>query len=93
MYGGTFVRGILDFGLLKRLKQVQSGNLGDCRSVGESICELRIKHGRGYRVYFGQVGTVIVLLLCGGEKSTQDEDIEKAKQYWRDYERSRNPKK
>ena len=60
------------------------------KSVAEGICELKIKHSPGYRVYFGQVGTVIVLLLCGGDKSTQDEDIEKAKKYWRDYERSRN---
>ncbi|MEA5572711.1 type II toxin-antitoxin system RelE/ParE family toxin [Calothrix sp. UHCC 0171] len=77
----------------KRLKRVQLGNLGDYKSVGEGVCEFRIQYGSGYRVYFGQVGTIIVLLLCGGDKSTQDEDIEKAKEYWRDYERSRNPKK
>jgi putative addiction module killer protein len=77
----------------KRLKRVQLGNLGDYKSVGEGVCEFRIKYGPGYRVYFGQVGNVIILLLCGGEKSTQEEDIEKAKEYWRDYERSRNPKK
>jgi putative addiction module killer protein len=74
----------------KRLERVSSGNLGDCRSVGEGVCELKIDYGPGYRVYFGQVGSAIVLLLCGGDKSTQDEDISKAKKYWRDYERRQN---
>ena len=73
-----------------RLGRVRLGNLGDCRSVGEGVCELRIKYGPGYRVYFGQIGTTIVLLLCGGDKSTQVEDILKAKEYWTDYERREN---
>jgi putative addiction module killer protein len=72
----------------KRLRRVESGNLGDCRSVGEGVCELRINYGPGYRVYFGQIGSTIVLLLCGGDKSTQEQDIEKAKEYWSNYERS-----
>ncbi len=74
----------------KRLERVSSGNLGDCRSVGEGVCELKIDYGQGYRVYFGQVGSAIVLLLCGGDKSTQDQDISKAYEYWRDYERRQN---
>ncbi|WP_026100522.1 type II toxin-antitoxin system RelE/ParE family toxin [Fortiea contorta] len=77
----------------KRLTRVQSGNLGDYKSVGEGVFELRIQYGPGYRVYFGQDGNLIILLLCGGIKNTQDEDIGKAKEYWRDYERSQNPKK
>ncbi len=64
-----------------RLRRVGFGNLGDCRSVGEGVFELRIDYGPGYRVYFGQVGTTILLLLCGGDKSTQAEDIRKAKEY------------
>ena len=71
-----------------RLRRVESGNLGDYRSVGEGVCELRINYGPGYRVYFGQIGLTIVLLLCGGDKSTQEQDIEKAKEYWSDYGRS-----
>jgi len=71
-----------------RLRRVESGNLGDYRSVGEGVCELRINYGPGYRVYFGQLGSTIVLLLCGGDKSTQEQDIEKAKEYWSDYGRS-----
>ena len=72
----------------KRLRRIESGNLGDYRSVGEGVCELRINYGPGYRVYFGQIGSTIVLLLCGGDKSTQEQDIEKAKEYWSDYGRS-----
>jgi len=72
-----------------RLDRIRLGNFGDCRGVGEGVQELRIDYGPGYRVYFGQVGLTIVILLCGGEKSTQNKDIELAKQYWSDY-RSRS---
>ncbi len=71
----------------KRLQRVSSGNLGDYRSVGAGVWELKIDYGPGYRIYFGQAGATIVLLLCGGNKSTQDQDIVKAQEYWRDYER------
>ncbi|MBO1347643.1 MAG: type II toxin-antitoxin system RelE/ParE family toxin [Hormoscilla sp. GUM202] len=70
-----------------RLERIELGNLGDYRSVGESVFELRINYGPGYRVYFGQTGSTIVLLLCGGDKSTQQQDIRKAKEYWTDYEK------
>ena len=69
----------------KRLQRVALGNLGDYRSVGEGVFELKIDYGPGYRIYFGQIGSTIILLLCGGDKSTQEQDIEKAKEYWRDY--------
>jgi putative addiction module killer protein len=68
-----------------RIDRVQDGNLGDYRILGEGVCELRINYGPGYRVYFGQVGATIVLLLIGGDKSTQEQDIRKAKEYWTDY--------
>ena len=77
----------------KRLQRVKLGNLGDYRSVGEGVCELKIDYGPGYRVYFGQIGLTILLLLCGGDKSTQEQDILKAKEYWRDYERRENTNK
>jgi len=51
------------------------------------VQELRIDYGSGYRVYFGQEGATIVLLLCGGDKSTQSKDIETAKRYWNEYRR------
>jgi len=68
-----------------RIQRVQDGNLGDSRVLGEGVCELRINYGPGYRVYFGQIGATIVLLLIGGDKSTQEQDLRKAKEYWTDY--------
>ena len=68
-----------------RLDRVEEGNLGDYRSVGEGVFELRLNYGPGYRVYFGQVGLTIILLLCGGDKNTQVKDIQTAQKYWRDY--------
>jgi len=77
----------------KRLRRVKLGNLGDYCSVGEGVFELRIDYGPGYRIYFGQIGLTIVLLLCGGDKSTQKQDISKAKEFWRDYERRESANK
>lgn len=71
--------------VLARLARVRLGNLGDCKSVGEGVSELRVDHGPGYRVYFGQKGRTLVVLLCGGDKRTQDRDIRLAKQYWREF--------
>jgi putative addiction module killer protein len=68
-----------------RIARVRTGNFGDCKSVGEDVYELRIDYGPGYRVYFGKIASTIILLLCGGDKSSQDEDIRKAKTYWREF--------
>ena len=68
--------------VLARLARMRQGNLGDCKAVGEGISELRIDYGPGYRVYFGQKGRTLVVLLCGGDKRTQERDIRLAKQYW-----------
>ena len=70
-----------------RLDRVQLGNFGDGAGVGEGVNELRINFGPGYRVYFGQAGTKVVLLLCGGDKSTQTQDILQAKSYWKDHQK------
>ncbi len=64
---------------------MEDGNLGDCSVVGAGVYEMRIHFGPGYRVYFGQEGTHIIVLLCGGDKSTQAKDIKRAQEYWADY--------
>ena len=74
----------------QRLDRVRLGNLGNSKSVGEGVCELKIDFGPGYCVYFGQFGSTIVLILCGGDKSSQEQDIRKAKEYWKEYEEREN---
>lgn len=68
-----------------RLDRLADGNEGDWKSVGEGVRELRIREGKGYRVYYAWDGDAAVLLLVGGDKSTQTADIEIAKSYWREY--------
>jgi putative addiction module killer protein len=67
-----------------RLDRAEDGNLGDHKSVGAGVWELRIDFGEGYRVYYGEDGDVLVLLKAG-PKSGQDKDIATAQEYWRDY--------
>ncbi|RLC03301.1 MAG: type II toxin-antitoxin system RelE/ParE family toxin [Deltaproteobacteria bacterium] len=62
-----------------RIARVRAGNLGDVSSVGDNISEMRIFVGKGYRVYFTKRGKQLILLLCGGDKSTQQADIKRAK--------------
>lgn len=62
-----------------RIQRIAEGNPGDTRSVGEGVSEMRINFGPGYRVYYKQIGRVVVILLCGGDKSTQEADIKRAK--------------
>lgn len=70
-----------------RIRRVQAGNLGDCVSVGEGVSELRVDVGPGYRVYLGRYGKGVVVLLCGGDKSSQSGDIKQAKALWSDWKR------
>jgi putative addiction module killer protein len=65
-----------------RLDRVESGNIGDCKSVGKEIFELRIFYGPGYRIYFAKVGKIIIVLIGGGDKSTQNRDIATAQSLW-----------
>jgi len=71
--------------ILARVSRLQQGNYGDCEPVGEGVSELRLFFGSGYRVYFGEHGNDIVVLLCGGDKGSQSKDIQQAKAYWKEY--------
>jgi putative addiction module killer protein len=67
-----------------RIGRLRLGHFGDAKRVGE-VFELRIHVGPGYRVYYGREGDALVILLCGGDKGSQERDIERAEAYWRDY--------
>ena len=71
-----------------RLDRVRRGNFGDHKHISDGVYELRMHFGKGYRVYFGRESHRIVLLLCGGDKKSQKQDVEKAKTYWKDYQKA-----
>lgn len=79
--------------IASRLNRVATGNLGDAKSVGDGVSELRLAFGPGYRIYFAQEKDRIVLLLCGGDKGSQEKDIRAVKAYWEDYRRRDHGKK
>lgn len=68
-----------------RLARLPFGLLGDTKPVGNAVHELRISVGKGYRVYYANDNEKLIILLCGGDKKTQPQDIAKAKEYWNDY--------
>ena len=70
-----------------RLRQLEAGNFGDAKPVGEGVMELRIHIGAGYRVYCGMRGQDWVILLCGGDKDSQPKDILRAKVLWMEWKR------
>ena len=74
-----------------RLLRVQAGNIGDCKPLRDGVQELRIDHGPGYRVYLSRQGPVLVLLLCGSDKSDQDRTIAKAVEYLADWKQRGKP--
>lgn len=67
-----------------RIRRLAFSNPGDVRPVGEGISEMRIHYGPGYRVYYVQRGTILIVLLCGGDKATQNRDIETARKLARE---------
>jgi putative addiction module killer protein len=74
--------------IIDRLKRASNGNFGDHKSVKGGVFEMRIDHGPGYRVYYFQRGKELVILLCGGDKRTQNADIAEAKRIKAEIERS-----
>lgn len=72
--------------LSARILRLAIGNFGDCKPLRDGVWELRIDFGPGYRVYYAMIGREVVLLLCGGDKRRQSADIERAIEYWQDYQ-------
>jgi len=70
-----------------RINRIRSGNPGNFRMVEPGVLEMKLDFGPGYRVYYAKVGDKIILLLCGGDKTTQNADIKKAAEYLSDYKR------
>ena len=71
-----------------RIRRLSLGNSGDAKPVGDGVSELRVDYGPGYRIYFVQRGEVVIVLLTGGDKSTQDKDIRNAKALAKDLKES-----
>ncbi|WP_295532073.1 type II toxin-antitoxin system RelE/ParE family toxin [Novosphingobium sp. Chol11] len=65
--------------IAKRIDRIAQGNFGDAKALGDGLSELRFAFGPGYRVYYTRRGDVVVILLCGGDKGSQDRDVERAK--------------
>ena len=72
--------------MVKRINRMEQGNFGDNAFCSDGVWEMRIDIGAGYRIYYAWAGSQIMLLLCGGDKRTQDADIRIAKRYWKDWQ-------
>jgi putative addiction module killer protein len=72
--------------IIRRLNRLEQGNFGDFKPLREGVHELRIDVGPGYRIYYARSGRTLMLLLCAGIKRTQDADIDRACDYWRDWQ-------
>jgi putative addiction module killer protein len=66
--------------IVARIERLGLGNPGDVKPVGAGVSEMRVPYGPGYRVYFKQTGKTVIVLLCGGDKSTQEKDIKRAQE-------------
>ena len=73
-----------------KMARVRLGNFGACQPVGHGVFEFKIDYGPGYRIYYGRIASKIILLLCGGDKSTQQKDIQTAHRFWRQF-KERHP--
>jgi putative addiction module killer protein len=70
--------------IVARIRRMEQGNLGDSRSVGAGVMEMRVDYGPGYRVYYVRRGALLVILLCAGDKRTQSRDIRRAQELARE---------
>lgn len=90
---GDWIRSLKDtqgqISILKRIDRIEEGNFGDRSYIGEGVWELRVHAGPGYRVYYGEEGRVLVILLCGGDKHSQKKDIRRSQELWKTYRRSK----
>ena len=68
------------------IRRKEAGNFGAAKALRGGVYELRLDFGPGYRVYYGRDGRTVIVLLCGGDKRTQERDIRQAQQYWGDYQ-------
>lgn len=73
--------------IARRANRIEQGNFGDHKFCRDGVWELRVDVGAGYRVYYAVEGQQVVLLLCGGDKRTQDADITRACEFWQDWQR------
>lgn len=80
--------------IITRINQIEEeGHFGDFKVIDNEIKELRLKFGSGYRIYFHETDNILIVLLCGGDKSTQSKDIQKAKEYLKIWRELKNGKK
>ncbi|MEK7791349.1 MAG: type II toxin-antitoxin system RelE/ParE family toxin [Deltaproteobacteria bacterium] len=75
--------------ILVKIDRLAMGSVSNVKSLGEGVNELKLTIGHGYRVYFGYDGTSVIVLLAGGDKSTQSDDVKKAKEYWHEYKKDK----
>jgi putative addiction module killer protein len=72
--------------VLRRISQAEEGNFGAYRALRGGLYELKINYGSGYRIYFGIKDDSLIILLCAGDKGSQQRDINQARKYWADYQ-------
>ena len=90
---GVWLKGLRDSRakakVMMQVDRMELGLFGDSQAIGDGLSELRIHYGSGYRVYYGKENQQVYLVLCGGDKTTQSKDIERAKLYWRNHKQRR----
>ncbi|MFC1745899.1 type II toxin-antitoxin system RelE/ParE family toxin [Candidatus Riflebacteria bacterium] len=74
----------------RRIDSIEAGNIGNVSECGKGVHELKINYGPGFRIYFGNDGAKIIIILCGGEKGTQQKDINRAQEYWGVYKEGKD---